>query len=106
MGQLHWAYDDSAHTITKNGLCLSSGGRDLPLTLEQCGNTSVYQNFTYDSKTQFFHIPVKAGNVMEVDCLQMATCTAACKTDVYKCEAKPQQQWTINTNEGTLSTSL
>ena len=40
--------------LVKGGLCLSSDGWELPLNLRACGNSSTWQNFTYDDATRQF----------------------------------------------------
>ena len=49
-----WSYDASLHRIIHSSLCLSSQAWGIPLNLYECGNASVYQNYTYDPASKHF----------------------------------------------------
>jgi len=105
--QLGFTYDAAASAIKHKGLCLTSAGFTLPLTLTACGNKSKgsYQNFTFDPKAKTFNSISSANGPILPCCLQMmATATPApTKVDVYRCRPGASQQFAIDATDQVIS---
>jgi len=103
--QTGWQYDTKKNTLVLRGECLSTDGKDLPMTFTECGNKSTYQNFTYDPATGEFHIDAPAGgSKLYPFCLQSAGGNPG-KVDVYSCRGTAVQKFKIDTDKGTLCTT-
>ena len=101
--QTGWRYDSAGHTLRRGDLCLSCDGKDLPLTLTACGNSSTFQNFTFDAATGEFHINAPAGGTaLYPFCLQNVGTGTANKIDAYNCKGSQAQKFAIVAGAGTL----
>lgn len=92
-----WAYDPTAKRITHDGLCLSATNWGAPLSLYECGNSTQYQNYTYDPSSKHFktiapaNVPTKTYPAL----MEVVAGDGIQKVYVYRPGAGPQFEWEV-----------
>ena len=102
-----WAYDKANRRITNKGLCLSTDGWHFPLVLRACGNTSTFQEWTFDSSSGHFEISCPAGGSPKpypaaLTAYPLSGSDHPVQAYAYRPAGSPNFAWKVATAAGTI----